>query len=988
MGTTVKHIVIAIVLMMLVSPFAWAAGGPGDAEDGGRDGSRGSWTVRKFIEHRVPVNVNFQDSVENASYHLSVPNSATITSATITFQGIERYSLTGTPNDFDDRGGHSHAPYYGQIGKYPPTTDPGNYQNIRFSTIQEDALRKLDNETLETSTPFGANPPNYPYHHFDMVINKTGMVHIQVEWDGWGYCVGNDTNTHGAEAYLWNYSSQEWSAFGKYAANDTMFTLRTFNHTLMNPYDFTDRFGHVNILVFGQHDEPQGGGWTDTGSITTDYVSVTVLRNDTLERPSSPSLAIGDQAAFWTVPGDLTSSVTLADGSGLKEALQVYVDSIPPSPVPLKVPFRFGVDRSTWGEIRVTDLAVTIQEVDNQPPDFLGAEDFTMSEDQDLVKAIDLQDHFDDDHNGPDLTYAVEYSENASVVQAVIHADGHNVNLLTVADDWSGTVEFKFNATDVWGLTTTSTAFTVTVEEVNDPPVIVDPGDLFIDEDALFELNISFHDPDILYGDTVSFEDDTTLFDIDPETGHIALTPTQADVGKHTVTLVVRDSRGGRDDVTFDITITDLNDPPLIQDPGVMVAYEDAKFDFNFTVYDEDGESAFTWVLVGGVGTMKIGRYDGRLTWIPSGEHVGTVNMSVIAADRLGAADQINVSIEVININDRPVLDELKPAQLVEGERFSYTIGFTDPDREEDPTEEHIISVQPELFPILPGGVVDFIPTNDHVGVHVLTVTIMDAAGTTDTLEWELTVTNVNEAPTIVLVEDQVWREGRPVLLSINASDPDKGDVLTFSDTTSVFDINPRTGEINFTPLQMNVGKHQLRIVVTDGSGLYDEVYFDATILPFNDPPSVSIRVVTLKDRLKEGDQLSLAADVEDDDNEMLDFSFFWLLDGKEVGTEPTLVLDDLKPGDHVVQLRVNDGDNDARATYEFSVEDVEEPYPWLMTLVAIIIVVVVAYLGVRAFKAVQDTGSGPSAPEEPEPEEPVPSIYDEDDTFDGWGRP
>ncbi|MCK4969180.1 MAG: hypothetical protein KAS77_01585, partial [Thermoplasmata archaeon] len=346
------------------------------------------------------------------------------------------------------------------------------------------------------------------------------------------------------------------------------------------------------------------------------------------------------------------------------------------------------------------------------------------------------------------------------------------------------------------------------------------------------------------------------------------------------------------------------------------------------------------------------------------------------------------VSIEVININDRPVLDELKPAQMVEGERFSYTIGFTDPDREEDPTEEHIISVQPELFPILPGGVVDFIPTNEHVGVHILTVTVMDAAGTTDTLEWEVTVTNVNEAPTITLVEDQVWREDRTVLLSIIASDPDKGDLLTFSDTTSVFDIDPRTGEINFTPSQMNVGKHQLRIVVTDVSGLYDEVYFDATILPFNDPPSASIRVVTLKDRLKEGDQLSLAADVEDEDNEMLDFSFFWLLDGKEVGTDPTLVLDDLKPGDHMVQLRANDGDNDAKATYEFSVEDVEEPYPWLMTLVALVIVVVVAYLGVRAFMAVQDTGSGPSAPEEPEPEEPVPSIYDEDGTFEGWGRP
>lgn len=983
MGQTGKVLVFALVLMMLVAPLALASGRASDGEVGDRDGSRGSWTVQRFIEHRIPARVNFEDSRVNASYHLSVPNSATITAASITLKGEERYSLKGTPEDFGYLG-HGNIGYYGQIGKFPPTTSPSNYQNIRIDPQDETMLAMQDASVYTTETPFGANPPNYPYHHFDMMVNKTGMVRLKLDWWGWGYCTGNDTNTHGAEAYVWNYTGLEWFRFGRYEANDTVGTIRHISKELMNPDDFTDGFGHVNILVFGQHDEPQGGGWTDVGSVVTDYVSVTVLVNDVLERPVDPSLAIGAAAPFWSVSGAFTSQVTLGDGSGFKGALQTYVSSIAPAPDDLEVPLTFSVGRATWGEIRVTALSVTIREVDNQPPVFLGAREVTMTEDEDLIKAIDLHEHFDDDWNGPNLTYTVEYAENASAVEAVIHTDGRHVNLLTVADDWAGTLEFRFNATDVWGRSTVSSDFTVTVEQVNDPPVLDDPGDQFVDEDVPFELNLTYYDPDLPYGDVLSFEDDTDLFDIDASTGRIAFTADQEDIGQHLVTVVVRDSDARWQGVTFTVTVTDVNDPPVIEDPGLLSVFEDATLDFNFTVHDEDGDSDFTWLLVGGVGTMKLGRYDGRLTWIPSGDFVGVTNVSVIATDRRGSSDQINVSIEVVNVNDPPELDELRPAQLVEGQPFSYTIAFSDPDLEEDPEEGHTISIEPALFPVLPGGVIAFTPGNEHVGVHVLTVTVTDSAGATDEAEWELTVANVNERPTVEEVEDQFWREDEPVLITVHASDPDVGDVLTFSDTTSIFDIHPRTGEINFTPLQANVGTYTVRIVVTDRDGLYADVYIDVTIQAYNDPPIASIRVVTLEDRLKEGDMLSLAAEVEDDDNDMEDLSFRWTLDGKVVGEESTLVLDDLRPGEHTVSLLVNDGASDASASYTFSVEDVEDPFSW-WAIVAVVIVVVVAVLGYKAFRAVQDPGAARSERLRETVREPEPVEVEDEGAFEDW---
>jgi hypothetical protein len=117
---------------------------------------------------------------------------------------------------------------------------------------------------------------------------------------------------------------------------------------------------------------------------------------------------------------------------------------------------------------------------------------------------------------------------------------------------------------------------------------------------------------------------------------------------------------------------------------------------------------------------------------------------------------------------------------------------------------------------------------------------------------------------------------------------------------------------------------------------------FDVRVLEVNDPPTVSIRVETLKERLEEGDILGLAAEVMDNDTDREDLHFTWLLDGKDKGNEVSIVLRNLGAGEHHVELQVNDGDNVESATYDFSVEGVEEPTPW-GAIIGIIVVIVVA---------------------------------------------
>jgi len=988
-GKIGKLAVLSLIVLLLTFPLAATLVGATGNDGDDRTGDRSSWTVSQFEEHSVPVGVNFEGSSENSTYHVSIPNSATVTAASVTLGGVERYSLRGTPTDFGDVPGVAHMAYRGENGAYPPVTSPSNYNQLRFDGEEEVAIESLDGQNVTSGTPQGLSPPpfHYPYHMFDMLVNKTDMVRLELSWWGFGQNLENDTITNGAMMYVWNYTGNKWLRTNSYAANDSRDQVRMFSHTLMNPYDYTDGFGHVNILVFGMHDEANAVGWPDIGYVSTDYVVVSVLRNDTLQRPSDVSLAIGDDPTLWSLSGPFTGSVTLDDSHGFKDALQAYVDSIPPSPQAVSAPFVFNVRQPTWGLVRVSALSVTIREVNNQPPEFLGAEDVVMTEDMDLSKGLDLALSFDDDYNNADLTYSVAFEENASLVHAVIHVDGHNVNFITVADDWSGELTFRFSGMDIWGLITASDNITVIVNPIGDPPWLDDPGDMFIDEDVPVELNLSFGDPDLPYGDTLAFSDDTSIFDIDPTSGQIAFTPSQEEVGRYNVTLTLTDGQGNAASVTIAISITNVNDRPSILDPGALVAFEDELFSYNFTALDEDGDRQFAWTLVGSVGSMFMGPQNGRLTWVPEGEHVGTVNVSVISRDPMGAADQINVSIEVVNVNDPPELAELDRAQLTEGELFSYTVVIFDPDLEEDPSESHTFSLDPELFSILPSGIVAFTPTNDDVGTHMVNLTVSDAGGLSHTLLWEIVVININQPPVIESVEDQIWHEDEQALILIISTDPDLGDLITFSDTTSMFDIDPRTGEINFTPAQNNVGRHEVRIHVQDEAGLYSDVYFIVNVLSHNDAPTVAIRVETLKEHLKEGDMLSLAAVAEDEDNHKSDLHYLWFLNGKQVGDGDVITLDDLKPGNHSVELRVDDGDNTVSGTYDFDVEAVEETFSWIWAVVAVIVIVIVAFIGIKVFKAVQDTGQGDPTEEVPVAEEPEEEVVpvSEDNPFKNW---
>ncbi len=164
--------------------------------------------------------------------------------------------------------------------------------------------------------------------------------------------------------------------------------------------------------------------------------------------------------------------------------------------------------------------------------------------------------------------------------------------------------------------------------------------------------------------------------------------------------------------------------------------------------------------------------------------------------------------------NDPPVFNNTDPGfTLEEGQRWYYAFDVFDPDG-----EPVFFTDNSELFDISPDGVIDYTPTFEDISyspIHVFRVIASDGLAQSYfpmTLEFR----SMNTAPELTLPERLFAVEGEPFSYQVLALDRE-GDALTFGDDSDIFDIIPTTGQIVFTAVNSNVGKHMVTITVSDG---------------------------------------------------------------------------------------------------------------------------------------------------------------------------
>lgn len=104
-----------------------------------------------------------------------------------------------------------------------------------------------------------------------------------------------------------------------------------------------------------------------------------------------------------------------------------------------------------------------------------------------------------------------------------------------------------------------------------------------------------------------------------------------------------------------------------------------------------------------------------------------------------------------------------------------------------------------------------------------------------------VTVRPVNDPPVISQVADQTASQGVPYSYKITArdvdSDLDPTETVTYNDSVSFLAIDPRTGWMNFTPKQTDVGTWYICVTATDNAGAVGSQVFTMVIEDVEDPP-------------------------------------------------------------------------------------------------------------------------------------------------------
>jgi len=830
-----RTVLIVLLACLFVVPSPAMSEAPEAGAAGSADSGRGEFVQAEAAE------LEFDNlTYSNSSLSFSLPTNSTIYSASVDLEGRPVVGpLVNIPLDFGGDTANM-AGFSGTTTKNNPGTGkPATFMGNQMQGGDIGRISCQDSSCAE-QWAYGYYG-EFGYHHFKLKVPLDIIVNFTVSWTGYAgyYYYGYGS----ADAYLWNNVSLAWELIGTSSGG-----LRTVTRTFANGTDYVDWSKNVHILAICRSGSTYYG-WT-YNNIDTDYVKV-IARGNVLTYPKNPSMDRGANGRLeWTATTDKFDYMVNVGDSTLANELQSLVKNSPGRYKPISIRFK----SDSIGRIAVTNFTVAY----NAPPWCKGIPDtFTLEEDTPVARLVNLSRYFEDDQ--PNIRYEVTYEEDSKLLDASVGADSQSLDFKLPTRNWWGTMGFRVTATDPEEkpISRESNTFHVTVNPVNDPPVLNFISKQVATQDKPFRLVASAKDPDCELDPTekVKLADNCSLFDIDPSTGVINFTPRQDQVGTYYVQVTATDNAGARDSKNFTLEVLDAQDPPAISPIPDQTAVQDQPFSLKVTATDPD---------------------------------------------------------------------------------IAYGDGLT-------------FSDDSPLFQIAPDtGVIQFVPTMKELGVHRVSITVTDHGQMTARRTFNLTVYNqignFDRPPSAERVENQTTMEGARVSFEVKAWDADGGDVLTFSDDSPVFDIDPATGKVDFTPDRDDAGKHWVTITVRDQDGMSANISFWLTIEKVNHPPQVSAVMPEDGTSVLLGGSLQFTANASDPDGDELNYT--WMDGPTVVGYGPSVNIEFKELATYLITLTVSDGllsvDNETMVIVEMqktgggAVNQKKNPLPGFAFLVAI----------------------------------------------------
>ncbi|OUL33998.1 putative Ig domain-containing protein [Nostoc sp. 106C] len=335
-----------------------------------------------------------------------------------------------------------------------------------------------------------------------------------------------------------------------------------------------------------------------------------------------------------------------------------------------------------------------------------------------------------------------------------------------------------------------------------------------------FQFQIQARNPAL---DPITFEltTDAPGVVLDSSTGLFKWTPTVEKTYNFTITA--NDGKGAKTTKSFQLQALKNvpNDAPIItsQPPSQITPLG---LPYVYTVQASDpNNDPLTYTLVTAPQGMTLDKL-GNLFWQPQANQLRLNSIAIKVSDgRGGEATQsfnVNVASSATIANHVPSITSTPVQSAVVNKVYQYELKFSDLDN--DFLLLNLKQAPQGMFLDPATGILRWIPTEAQLGENTVVVQVQDSHGAFDLQEFKVNVRLVNTPPAINSNPPTVASAGKLYKYQVQATDVDS-DSLAYSlvNAPSGMTIDAKTGLIQWTPTNTQLGRQDIIVAVNDGQG-------------------------------------------------------------------------------------------------------------------------------------------------------------------------
>ncbi|MBA5869951.1 MAG: tandem-95 repeat protein, partial [Nitrospira sp. CR2.1] len=330
----------------------------------------------------------------------------------------------------------------------------------------------------------------------------------------------------------------------------------------------------------------------------------------------------------------------------------------------------------------------------------------------------------------------------------------------------TGARTVRYVLTDGDGGTSANYDTTVTVTAVDDPTVVTGGTSGTGNEDTTLTNTLTATDVEGLTDGTVftvSANATNGTASIDPATGLWSYTPNADYNGSDSFTVTITDDAGTSSTQVISVTVTpvvDITNDSLTTAEETAISANVLTGSNGATADSFDGTPVLTSVTQGTNGSVTF-LADGTVTYTPTANFTGTDSFTYTITSG-GVTETATVTVTVTAVDDPTVVTGGTSGTGNEDTTLTNTLTATDVEGLTDGTAFTVsanatngtASIDPAT------GLWSYTPNADYNGSDSFTVTITDDAGTSSTQVISVTVTPVNDAPTLMANTGSTAAEG------------------------------------------------------------------------------------------------------------------------------------------------------------------------------------------------------------------------------------